>query len=1187
MQCVQCGENNPERAKFCIECGIAFVVPCPQCTVPNSRNAKLCTSCGVVLPVTTNKRSFPRAYPVDGGQGPLTSKPRLPQSTLDLVTVHTGERKMVTALFADLKGSTALIEDLDPEEARAIIDPALQVMMTAVHRYGGYVAQALGDGIFALFGAPSAHEDHPQRAVYTALRMQEEMRRYADTLRAHGYPPLLLRVGINTGEVVMRSLRTDDSHTEYTPVGHAVHLAARMEQLASPGGILISEETYRFTDGYFAFKDLGETLVKGVKEPLKVYEVLRAGPLRTRFQVAARRGLTRFIGRQRELEHLKHALAEAKEGCGQQVEVMGEPGLGKSRLFYEFIGGRRSAPLHAYGCLVLESYSVSYGKASPYLPIIELLKRYCEIQLQDEDRTRRQKVIGKVLELDRSLEDTLPYLFALLGIAEQPSPLQQMDPQLRRRRTFDALNKLFLRESRNQPLILVFEDLHWIDNETQGFLDLLGEHIVNAHILLLTNYRPEYRHDWGQRANYTQLRLAPFGRAEAEEFLDELLGEKGGPITLGRGEIHALQQLKHLILDKSEGTPFFMEEIVQELIEEGVLVRDARLGWVVTHPVVMLQLPTTVQGILAARIDRLVYDEKALLQQVAVIGREFPVSLAQIVLAQTEEDLERLLSALQQKGFLYEQPAFPEVKYLFRHALTQEVAYNTVLHEQRKVLHERTAQAIETLYPATLEEHYDELAHHYRRAGNTEKAVAYLRLAGEQTVRRSALEEAIAHFTAALELLPSLPETPERESYELLLYLALGPPLLATRGYAAPEVEQSYSRALELCRQGGEPEQLFQALGGLWEFYAARAKLRTVRALAEQFLALAQNSQDLALLLGAHNLLGQTSFLGGEFLEARDYHEQGIALYDPQRHAALAFLFGGEDPGVACQKFAAWTLWLLGYPEQARQRMQATLSLAQELNSPFNLAFALNGAALFHQLRREVYAVQERADAGMTLAKEQGFAFFLAMETVLSGWALTKRGQGENGITQIRHGLAAYRATGAEVHRAYLLALLAEAYAALEQPEEGLTVLNEALGLVNETGERFYEAELYRLKGELLLRQEVKSQNSHGKSQKLQTSDPRLLTPDAQGEAEACFLQAINIAHQQQAKSFELRAAMSLVRLRQSQVQYDVAYTGQNQTRTKLAEAHCLLSDAYHWFTEGFDTMDLQEAKALIESLSE
>src|SRR5262245_11616230 len=633
MRCASCGCENPEGMKFCEECGTKLVRACPSCGQQVRPTAKFCGECGTTL---TQSLPAPGAQVmVVSSQPPASYTPphlaeriRAEQAALEARSATDGERKTITALFADLKGSTALIEGLDPEEARAIIDPALQLMMDAVHHYDGYVAQALGDGIFALFGAPIAHEDHPQRALFAALRMQEEMRRYADRVRLRHGAPLAMRVGINTGEVVVRSIRKDDLHTDYVPVGHSTNLAARMEQMATPGSILVTDYTYKLTDGYFVFKALGAAAIKGVEEPLHVYEVLGAGLLCTRLQVTAtRRGLTRFVGRQTEVEQLQRALNQAKAGHGQLIGVMGEPGLGKSRLFYEF------KLLSQSGCLVLEAYSVSHGKASPYLPVIELLRSYFALAAEDDERTRREKITGKVLTLDRSLEDTLPYLFSLLGIEDPTASLQQMDPQIRRRRTFEALKKLLLRESLNQPLILIFEDLHWIDSETQGFLDVLSEGVASVRILLLTNYRPEYRHEWGQKSYYTQLRLAPLGKEEAEEFLTFLIGSDTN-----------LTALKHQILERTEGTPFFMEEIIQELIEQGVLRQEASVGWVMTHPTTTtLQLPPTVQAVLAARIDRLAPDEKVLLQQLAVIGREFPLSLVRQVVPQAEEELYRLL----------------------------------------------------------------------------------------------------------------------------------------------------------------------------------------------------------------------------------------------------------------------------------------------------------------------------------------------------------------------------------------------------------------------------------------------------------------------------------------------------------------------------------------------------------------
>jgi predicted ATPase len=709
--------------------------------------------------------------------------------------------------------------------------------------------------------------------------------------------------------------------------------------------------------------------------------------------------------------------------------------------------------------------------------------------------------------------------------------------------------------------MLIFEDLHWIDSETQGLLDTLSESVASARILLLVNYRPEYRHEWGSKTYYTQLRLAPFGRAEAEEFLDALLGAP----AVGAIRESPLQALKQLILEKTEGTPFFMEEVVQTLAEEGML-RGERGSYRLEKAPTELHISPTVQGVLTARIDRLAAAEKALLHQLAVIGRQFPLSLIHQVVTQPEEELYRLLASLQRKEFLYEQPAFPEVQYLFKHALTQEVAYGTVLQERRKGLHERTAQAIEALFHSKLDDHYGELAHHYTRSGNTERAIEYLHLAGQQAVQHSANAEAIAHLTTALELLKTLPDTPERTRQELTLQIALGGPLRATKGIAAPELERTYTRAQELCRQIGETPQLFPVLHGLWEFYLGRAKYQTARELGEQLLALAQRAQDPALLMPSYTVLGVTLRFLGEFASAREYLEQGITLYDPQKHRSLAFLHG-LDPGVDCLSAAAFVLWYLGHPEQALQRSHEALILAQGLSHPFSLGLALVMAALLHQLRRERRAAQERAEAAMTLATEQGFVEWLGAGSIVRGWALAEQGQGEEGITQMRQALAAFQAVGIEIGRAASLSWLAEAYGKEGQVEEGLTVLAEALAVVDKTRERIYEAELYRLKGQLTLQKFQVSGSKFQVENSLGSSVQSL-----ESEAEECFLKAIEIARKQQAKSLELRAVVSLARLWQQQ--------------GKKEEAWQMLAEIYGWFTEGFDTKDLQEAKALLEALA-
>ncbi|MBV8357759.1 MAG: AAA family ATPase, partial [Deltaproteobacteria bacterium] len=652
MRCPSCNSDNQATAKFCIECGTAFPIPCAKCGFKNPPGAKFCQECGTPLKPSTAPQPVPSQTSPTGreitiaDQGLSSERDELPD----------GERKTVTALFADIKGSMELMEDLDPEEARGIVDPALKLMIGAVQHYGGYVVQSTGDGIFALFGAPVAHEDHPQRALYAALRLQEAARRYSSKLVTDGGNPLEARVGVNTGEVVVRTLATADGRTEYTPIGHTANLASRMQAIAPTGSVAITEQTRRLVEGFFQLKSLGPTRVKGLNEPINVYEVTGLGPLRTRFQRAAGRGLTKFVGREREMETLKHAAELARQGHGQIVAAMAEPGVGKTRLYFEFkaieggaetvgpafqpvndslerlshtMAGRDARPIK---WMVLETFSISHDKASAYLPVLDLLHGYFKIASGDDERTRREKIAGRLAMLDPSLEDTRPYLFSLLGIVEGTDPLALMDGQLKKRRTLEAIKRILVRESLNQPLMMIFEDLHWIDEATQEFLNLLADSLGTAKLLLLVNYRPEYSHKWNSKTYYTQLRLDPLGRESADEMLTALLSM---PLTRsqtlplarsdlslsrndgGRGEVRVagegqgdgavlaregadLTALKQLIIDQTEGNPFFMEEMVQVLFDEGALVHNGAAAKL-TKPANALKIPPTVQGILAAR----------------------------------------------------------------------------------------------------------------------------------------------------------------------------------------------------------------------------------------------------------------------------------------------------------------------------------------------------------------------------------------------------------------------------------------------------------------------------------------------------------------------------------------------------------------------------------------------------------
>jgi class 3 adenylate cyclase/tetratricopeptide (TPR) repeat protein len=1102
---------------------------CLECGAPNRTNAKFCNACGAAVGQQTQLG----VAPSNETDGPQPSDLTFALGTaVEPQAVPEGERKMVTALFVDIMGSTELGQDLDPEEARAIIDPALALMIDAVRRYDGYVVQSTGDGIFALFGAPVAREDHPQRTLYTAMRMQDEIRRYSARLRSEGRPPIQIRAGANSGEVVVRTIKTGATHTEYTPIGHTVNLASRLQSLATAGSTVISDSTRKLVEGYFALRPLGPAHVKGISEPINVHEVVGLGPLRTRLQRSAGRGLSKFVGREKENEALKRAAARAHSGAGQIVAVVAEPGVGKSRLFFEFKAEMQSE------WTVLEAFSLSHGKGSAFLPIVELLHGYFDIVGEDSVVTRREKVAAKIIVLDSDLESGLPYLHALLEIADDKNRLVGMDPQLRKARTLDAVASLLLAEAVNRPLLLMVEDLHWLDDESQALLDWLADLISGSRILLLVSYRPEYAYRWGDKAWCTRLRLESLEGGSAHEMLSAILGDN-----------RALAPLKELIVTTTGGVPFFMEETVQVLFDEGALERQN--GTVnLVRPLDSLRIPPTVQAILAARIDRLHNDEKNLLQTLAILGREFVLSLARAVAGKSEEELERLIAKLQLGEFVYEQPSIVDVEYSFKHALTQEVAYNSLLLERRKQLHGHVGHAIETIYMASLDDHLAELAHHFSRSGNQVKAVEYLHLAGTQAMARGALPHAIRDFTHALELLKAFPRGPDREGLELKLLNPLGTAYIAVRGYAAPEVGPIFVRARELCEIIGQPPQLFAVVWGNFAWRVVRGEMRLSMDLAREAINLAEGFDDPGIWMEALFLLGVTLFYRGDFVGALAQYEKALSRYDDRERTRLWASRVGEDAGVTHRCYLALALWHLGYPEQALRASQETRKLALSIGHPFSLAYAQHHISwLYHNLRLPA-ETRAASEEGIQTAAAQGFAMFHATGTLYKAAGVLLEGRPNEALPQLTQGLEAYRATGAGLALPYYLSILGDAYIQADKPEDAKNALDEGLAIAERSDELCQKAELYRLKGELAFR--IESQN---------------------GDAETYFRRAIAMARQQLSKAWELRATTSLARLCQQ--------TGRRD------EARQILSDTYGWFTEGFDTPDLKSAKALLDELQQ
>ena len=844
------------------------------------------------------------------------------------------------------------------------------------------------------------------------------------------------------------------------------------------------------------------------------------------------RVLSPFVGREREMTTLHALLAQVEEGHGQVVGVVGEPGLGKSRLVYEFRRslGKRWLTYRAGRCL-------SYGTTTPYLPLLDLLRHHCGITDTDGPESITTKVSRSLQEVDMAPETWAPVLLHLLGLQEGTNALVALSPEARKARTMTALTQMCLQGSRQRPLIIEIEDLHWIDASSDECLTALVERMAGVPLLVLVTYRPGYRPAWIDKSYVTQVALQPLTSRDSLRVVQAVIPTAVLTATL-------VPQL----LAKADGNPFFLEELARTVAEQGT---DTP-----AHTV-----PDTIQAVLLARIDRLPATAKHLLHAAAVIGKDVALPLLQAVTDVSEEAMHRDLGHLQAAEFLYDTYAPTTSAYTFKHALTQEVTYQSLVRHTRQQYHERIAQTLEARFPELVEMQPELLAHHCTEAGLLEQALPYWQRAGQRAVERSANVEAISHFTKGLELLQNLPAVPERRQQELTLLLALGSPLLMIKGHTTPEVEHTYNRALELCQQFGETPQHFSALMGLWRLYFSRARLRTAHELSEQCFILAQRMHDPVLLHEAHLALGSTLFHLGELLPAQTHLEQGITLYEPQRCRELAFS-RGTDTGVVCLARGAWTLWMLGYPEQALTWSQRALALARDSSHAYSLGFALHFAALVHQARREAKHVQEQADAMIALAQAQGFVLWLGGGMFTRGWALVEQGAIKEGITQLHQGLTTWEGMGNYLGRTQILARLAEAYGKSGQIAEGLRVIEEASATVYEYAEQHHEAEIYRLKGQLLLQRVVQAHDGH-----FPVLETAIMT-----EAKGCFRQALDIARRQNAKSWELRAAISLSRLWLQQGQRDTARQ--------------LLEPIYNWFTEGFDTPDLQEAHALLAALA-
>jgi len=1116
VECPACGHDNRAGAGFCGGCGVELQGQCPNCKAPTAPGANFCDRCGTPL---QGSASFVPSPPADRHDPP--TKNRTSQA----------ERRQVTTMFCDLVDSSALSTRLDPEEVRDLLAAYQQACANVVARFEGHIARYVGDGLLICFGYPRAHEDDAERAVRSALEIIGAIQDL-DANITRSDVTLAVRIGIATGLVVVGDIGSGERREVMAIVGETPNLAARVQNLAKPNSVIISAGTRRLVDGLFLFEDLGLQQLKGLTEPQAAFRVCEESGVSSRLEASATRGLTPLVGREEEIALLIKLWNDAKEGDAGVVLLSGEAGIGKSRVARDF-----------HECLQEDSYSRISYYCSPYYqnsafyPVIDQFERSLGFQAVDTPQQKIDKLNTFLGTLGLSSVELTPLLASLLSLPTAESdPTSALTPQTLKRKTLEAMLIVVKAMALQRPVLIVAEDLHWSDPSTLEWLSLMLELLRSARLLLLLTFRTEFEPPWIGQAHVSALTLSRLSRSESIAIASKVTPGKALP-----------EEVLDQIIAKTDGVPLFVEELTKAVVES-VPLEDKGDRYALTGPLTPFEIPNSLKDSLMARLDRQA-PIKEVAQLAATLGRKFSHELLAAVAPLLPDELDAALSELLEASLIYRTSLPPDVTYEFKHALVRDAAYESLLKSKREQYHRQIALTLEKQFPEVAKTQPELLAHHATEAGHAEQAIMYWKQAGERAIQRSANLEAISHFRKGLDLNQTLPKSAASGHEELTLHILLGAPLIATKGWASPEVAQVYARARELCRQVGKIRQLFPALRGVWGFHLMRGELQTARDLGDELISVANDFEDSALGLEAHLASGMALFWRGEFRRAQVQLERVTSLYDSRKHCAHAVIYG-TDPGAAQLFYLARTLWHLGFPDAAKRKADEALALAKRLGHPHTLAWSMAFAASLHLFRGDWSAARSQAEETISLCTEHGFPFWLAWGMVLRGSALGAQGDLARGIAEIQQGLDAYRATGAAVARPYFLTLLAEVYARAEQAEPGLTILADAVEEAEAQDNRCSESEMHRLMGELTLR----------------------VSEDSKQEAEHCFQKAIGVAQRQRAKSAELRAAVSLA--------------GLWQRDNRADRARKLLAPIYDSFSEGLDTVDLQNANTLLSEVA-